>query len=65
MNAELWNGIFTLAGVIITVAVGNSKTNYRIEQLEKRVTAHNNLVMRMYSAEKEIDVIKARIEDDK
>lgn len=63
MNAELWNGIFTLAGVIITVAVGNSKTIYRIEQLEKRVTAHNNLVMRMYSAEKEINDLKAKIDE--
>lgn len=64
MNAEFWSGIFTLAGVIITVAVGNSKTIYRIEQLEKRVTAHNNLVTRMYEAEKEIDIIKARIDDE-
>lgn len=64
MDAELWNGIFTLAGVIITVAVGNSKTIYRIEQLEKRVTVHNNLIERMYEAEKEIDVIKAKIKDE-
>lgn len=63
MNAEFWSGIFTLAGVIVTVAVGNSKTIYRIEQLEKRVTAHNNLVMRMYEAEKEIDVIKTKIDE--
>lgn len=63
MDAEFWNGVFTLAGVIVTVAVGNSKTIYRIEQLEKRVTAHNNLVMRMYAAEKEINDIKAKIEE--
>lgn len=60
MTAELWSGIFTLAGVIITVAVGNSKTIYRIEQLEKRVTAHNNLVERMYDVEREIGVLKAK-----
>lgn len=64
MTAEIWTGLFTLAGVIITVAVGNSKTLYRIEQLEKRVTAHNNLIERMYAAEKEIDIIKARFEDE-
>jgi hypothetical protein len=64
MDAEFWSGIFTLAGVIITVAVGNSKTIYRIEQLEKRVTAHNNLVMRMYSAEKEIDIIKTKLDEN-
>lgn len=65
MDAEFWNGIFTLAGVIITVAVGNSKTIYRIEQLEKRVTAHNNLVTRMYEAEKDINILKSRINDEK
>lgn len=65
MNAEFWNGIFTLLGVIITVAVGNSKTIYRIEQLEKRVTAHNNLITRMYEAEKDINILKARINDEK
>lgn len=64
MTAEIWTGLFTLAGVIITVAVGNSKTLYRIEQLEKRVTAHNNLIERMYAAEKEIDIIKARFDDE-
>ena len=64
MDAEFWNGIFTLAGVIITVAVGNSKTIYRIEQLEKRVNVHNNIVTRMYEAEKEIGVIKAKIDDE-
>lgn len=64
MDAEFWNGIFTLAGVIITVAVGNSKTIYRIEQLERRVNVHNNIVTRMYEAEKEIGVIKAKIDDE-
>ena len=63
MAAEIWSGIFTLAGVIITVAVGNSKTLYRIEQLEKRVTAHNNLVERMYEAEKKIDIIKEKVKE--
>lgn len=63
MAAEIWSGLFTLAGVIITVAVGNSKTLYRIEQLEKRVTAHNNLVERMYEVEKEIDIIKSKGKD--
>ena len=65
MYGEFWNGIFTLLGVIITVAVGNSKTIYRIEQLEKRVTAHNNLITRMYEAEKDINILKARINDEK
>lgn len=65
MTAELWTGIFTLAGVIITVAVGNSKTIYRIEELEKKVQAHNNLIFRMYRAEKDIDILKEKVNDEK
>lgn len=65
MNADIWQGIFTLAGVIITVAVGNSKTIYRIDELEKKVQAHNNLVFRMYRAEKDIDILKEKIDDEK
>jgi hypothetical protein len=62
--AELWTGIFTLAGVIITVAVGNSKTIYRIEQLEKRVNEHNNIVFRLYKAEKEIAILREKAEEN-
>lgn len=61
--AEFWTGLFTLAGVIITVAVGNSKTIYRIEQLEKKVQSHNNLIVRMYEAEKDIDIIKSKLDE--
>jgi ABC-type protease/lipase transport system fused ATPase/permease subunit len=60
---EFWTGLFTLFGVIITVAVGNTKTIYRIEQLEKKVQAHNNLVVRMYEAEKDIDIIKSKLKE--
>lgn len=63
MTAEMWTGLFTLVGTILTVAVGHSKTIYRLGELEKRVQAHNNLVARMYEAEKELDVIKAKFDD--
>lgn len=54
-------GICTLAGVIITVAVGNSKTLYRIEQLEKKQDKHNTLIERMYKAEEQISLNDERI----
>ena len=47
-------GVFTLVGVIITVAVGNSKTLYRIEQLEKKQDKHNTLIERMYEVEERV-----------
>lgn len=56
----------TLAGIMI-----NSKlTNYRIEQLEKKVDKHNMVIDRVYSLEKhnavideDIKVVNHRISD--
>ena len=78
---EIAVALITLAGVIITVAVGNKKnskefkanadlTIYRIDQLEKKVEKHNQVVERVYILEKkdaveeeEIKVINHRIAD--
>ena len=55
MSAEMWvaiiTGAFTLAGVIITVSIGNSKTLYRIEQLEKKQDKYNHLQERVANIE--------------
>ena len=56
----------TLAGIMV-----NSKlTNYRIEQLEKKVDKHNTVIDRVYSLEKhnavideDIKVVNHRISD--
>lgn len=60
----------TLGGSLIGVLASNKLTNYRIEQLEKKVEKHNNLVERTYHLEEEqeiekekIKVINHRIED--
>ena len=49
-----------MLGVVITVAVGNNKTIYRIEQLEKKQDKHNTLIERMYSAEDKINILDVR-----
>lgn len=41
----------TLAGTFGGILVSNKLTTYRIEQLEKRVAAHNSLVERTYKLE--------------
>lgn len=46
--------IGTLGGSIIAGLVSNNKTIYRIEQLEKKVEKHNNLVERMAIVENTI-----------
>ena len=53
--------LVTLAGVIVTCWLSHSKTQYRIEQLEKKQDKHNCLIERMYQCEKEIAVIKEEI----
>lgn len=65
MSVEIWvaiiSGVCTLVGVIITVAFGNSKTLYRIEQLEKKQDKHNSLIERVYNLEKHEAVIEEEI----
>jgi epoxyqueuosine reductase QueG len=64
-------GVFTFAGVIITVIYGNKKTDkniktqtdltlYRIEQLELKQDKHNTLIERMYAVEEKIDLLAER-----
>lgn len=62
--------IGTLVGTFGGILVANKLTNYRIEQLEKRVEKHNNVIDRVYELEKrdevekeEIKVINHRVSD--
>ena len=41
----------TLVGTLGGIALSSNLTNYRIEQLEKKVEKHNNLVERMQAVE--------------
>lgn len=66
MNTELLVAILSFFGTIIGSVIGilaaNKLTNYRIEQLEKKVEKHNNLVERMYNVEKRIAVDEEEID---
>lgn len=52
----------TLFGTLAGILAANKLTNYRIEQLEKRVEAHNKVVERMYKLEKQVAVDEEEIE---
>ena len=56
-------GFLTLIGTISSNHMTHSKTMYRIDQLEKKVEKHNNLVERMYIAEGEIKVLEEKQRD--
>ena len=62
--------IGTLGGTFGGIITSSKLTNYRIEQLEKKVEEHNNVVKRTYKLEEEqkveeekIKVINYRLED--
>lgn len=46
----------TLIGTFGGIVTGTKLTNYRIEQLEKRVEKHNQLVERTYELEEKYQV---------
>ena len=53
----------TLAGSLLGVLASNKLTNYRIEQLEKKVAAHNNVIERTYKLEGEMQEVQHDIRD--
>lgn len=57
--------IGTLGGTFGGILTSSKLTNYRIEQLEKKVEKHNNVVERVYVLEKHEAVIEKEIEDAK
>lgn len=51
------SAVGSLAGVLASAKL----TNYRLEQLEKRVQAHNNLIERTYKLEERTEVQEEKI----
>lgn len=51
----------TLAGTFGGILVSSKLTNFRLEQLEKKVEKHNNLVERTYDIEEKIALHDERI----
>ena len=51
----------TLAGSFFAQRRSTALISYRLEQLEEKVQAHNNLVERMYRAEEHLDLHDERI----
>lgn len=48
----------TLIGTFAGILTSTKLTNYRLEQLEKKVDKHNNLVERMYRLESDVKILK-------
>lgn len=70
MIVALLSFLGTVFGSLAGIVAASRLTTYRIEQLEKKVEKHNNLIERVYILEKhdavvdeEIAVANHRIED--
>lgn len=59
----LITGGVTLIGTIISVYSMNSKTLYRIEQLEKKMDKHNSVIERTYHLEKRVEVLDTEMKN--
>ena len=52
----------TMVGSLFGIIAASKLTNYRIEQLEKKVEKHNHVIERVYNLEKSEAVIEEEIE---
>ena len=51
----------TLVGTLGGIALSSNLTNYRIEQLEKMVEKHNNLITRTFKLEQDFAVLDEKM----
>ena len=67
MTETIIVALIGFGGAVIGSALGviaSAKlTNYRLEQLEKKVNLHNNVIERVYSLERNQAVLEQRVED--
>lgn len=55
------SGACTLLGSLLGVIASGKLTEYRIQQLEKKVQAHNNLIERTYKLENRQDALEQKV----
>lgn len=58
MTETLINAGVSLAGILLTAIITNSLIKYRVEQLEKKVDKHNNVIERMFKLEQKVEDMK-------
>ena len=51
----------SMLGTLGGIALNTKLSNYRIEQLEKKVDKHNHLIERMYSVEEDVRVLDEKV----
>lgn len=51
----------TTIGSVAGILTANKLTNYRIEQLEKKVEKHNSVLEKLYGLESRTDVLEEKV----
>ena len=51
----LITGTFSVLGIIISALITNSVVKYRVEELEKKVEKHNDIISRVYKLEQKVE----------
>lgn len=66
-NSEFIVALISLVGTVIGsfsgILVSSKLTNYRIEQLEKKVDKHNNFAEKIPILSTKIDILSERVEE--
>lgn len=67
MTETIIVALITFLGSLIGNYLSNNKNQaliaYRLEQLEKKVNLHNNVIERTYELEKKVEVIETKLDD--
>ena len=61
--SALGTGVLSLIGVYLANRKSSALIAYRLEQLEKKVAAHNDLVTRMTAVESRLDAVEDSIKE--
>ena len=62
-NEFLFNFLGIVVGTFGGILASSRLTNYRIEQLEKKVDKHNSVIERTFILEEKVKVANHRIDD--
>ncbi|MDD6275717.1 MAG: hypothetical protein PUB20_02695 [Clostridia bacterium] len=67
MSTEIITALLALIGTLVGslggILTAGKLSNYRIEQLEKKVEKHNNIVERVYAVENSVKSAHHRIDE--
>lgn len=62
MVEALISAASSLLGIVLTSLITNSLVKYRVQELEKKVDKHNQVIERIYKIEEKVENIEASLE---